>query len=73
VSSGNIEAISAREFAHTRGVQGVQGRVSTVGTAAQLSIAHFVFGGLTKVQTGAMQTAASPLVSGLTGCLSGML
>jgi hypothetical protein len=30
-----------------------------VGTAAQLSIAHFVFGGLTKVQTGAVQTAAS--------------
>ncbi|KAG1838206.1 hypothetical protein DFJ58DRAFT_846159 [Suillus subalutaceus] len=34
-------------FVQTRGVQGVQRRVSTVGTA-QLSIAHLVFGGLTK-------------------------
>jgi hypothetical protein len=37
----------------------VQGRVSTIGTAALPSIAHFVFGGLTKVQTGAVETAAS--------------
>lgn len=64
-----MEAISAREFAQTRGVQG---RVSTVVTAAQLSIAHLVFGGLTKVQTGAVETGASLLVSRLTGCLRGM-
>lgn len=70
MSSGNIEAISAREFAQTRGVQGVQGRVSTVGTAVQLSIAHLIFGGLTKVQTGAVVITESLLLSGLT--VSGM-
>ncbi|KAG1838197.1 cytosol aminopeptidase family, catalytic domain-containing protein [Suillus subalutaceus] len=60
-------------FVQTRGVQGVQRRVSTVGTA-QLSIAHLVFGGLTKVQTGAVETAASirdALFSRLTGALKG--